>query len=88
MKRSWGRWAVLGAMAMAMGAGAQPNTLPPKPPHHKLDPKANQAERLGLMMVADGAPAFLAQLRALHGTEITLGELSQQKASSLPASCR
>jgi putative membrane protein len=82
MKRSWERWAVLGAMVMAMGAGAQPQDPKGKQPHHKMDPKADQAAQMGRRMVADGAPAFLAQLRAINETEIALGELSQQKASS------
>jgi putative membrane protein len=82
MKRSWGRWTVLGAMVMAMGVGAQPQQPPQKQPHHKMDPKADQAERTSRMMVGDGVPAFLAQLRAINETEIALGELTQQRASN------
>ncbi|WP_375768496.1 DUF4142 domain-containing protein [Archangium gephyra] len=93
MKRSWGRWAVLGAMAMGLGGSAMAQDLPPKPqwqqpsqgqhqPHKTGDIKADQAHRVGMMMVADGAPAFLAQLRAINETEISLGELSVQKAAN------
>jgi putative membrane protein len=94
MKRSWGRrWAMLGGMVVAMGVGrllAEAQTGVPAPPSleqarqpgHKLDPKADQARRMGVLMLADGVPAFLAQLRALNETEIALGELTVQKAAS------
>ena len=87
MKRSWGRWAVLGSMAMALGMGgsamAQPQAQGGKhSPHKTGDIEADQAHRVSLMMVADGAPAFLAQLRAVNESEIALGELTVQKAAS------
>jgi putative membrane protein len=87
MKRSWGRWAVLGSMAMALGMGgpamAQPQAQAGKQQPHKTgDIKADQAHRVGMMMVADGAPAFLAQLRSINESEIALGELTVQKAAN------
>lgn len=81
MRCAWRRWAVLGAMAMAM-VGGSAVAQGQQQPHPKMDPKAEQAARMGRMMLADGVPAFLAQLRAINETEITLGELSQRKASS------
>ncbi|OJT17208.1 hypothetical protein BO221_46660 [Archangium sp. Cb G35] len=80
MKRSWGRWAVLGSMAMALGLGGPAIAQPPS--HKTGDIKADQAHRVGMMMVADGAPAFLAQLRAINESEIALGELTVQKAAN------
>ncbi|HEX5749422.1 MAG TPA: DUF4142 domain-containing protein [Archangium sp.] len=85
MKRSWGRWAVLGSMAMALGMGGPAMAQASKTghmPHKTGDIKADEAHRVGMMMLADGAPAFLAQLRAINESEIALGELTVQKAAS------
>ncbi|WNG40799.1 DUF4142 domain-containing protein [Archangium violaceum] len=91
MKRSWGRWALLGTLvvggsAMAQGRPGASQQIPEQQqqPHHqqKRDPMALQATQLGRAMVADGVPAFLSQLQRINETEITLGELTHQKASS------
>ena len=80
MKRSWGRWAVLGSMAMALGLGG--SAMAQHAPHKTGELKADEAHRVNVMMLADGAPAFLAQLRAINESEIALGELTVQKAAS------
>ncbi|MCY1082495.1 DUF4142 domain-containing protein [Archangium lansingense] len=98
MRRSWGRrWAMLGAMVVTMGVGgllahaqtgvpAQPQWPQPpmgqKQPEYRKHPQAYQAEQMGRLMVADGAPAFLAQLHSINETEIALGELTLQKSST------
>lgn len=90
MKRSWGRWALLGTLvvggsAMAQGRPGAEQQIPEQqqqPHHQKRDPMALQATELGRMMVADGIPAFLSQLQRINETEISLGELTHKKASS------
>ncbi|HYO56112.1 DUF4142 domain-containing protein [Archangium sp.] len=86
MKRSWGRWALLGAMALGGSAMAQGgSTAKPQSPeqqHQKLDPKATQTAAMSQLLIANGMPAFLSQLRAINETEMSLGELSHQKAST------
>ncbi|WNG61665.1 DUF4142 domain-containing protein [Archangium gephyra] len=80
MKRSWGRWAVLGSMAMALGLGGP--VMAQHAPHKTGELKADEAHRVSVMMLADGAPAFLAQLRGINESEIALGELTVQKAAN------
>ncbi|QRN98357.1 DUF4142 domain-containing protein [Archangium violaceum] len=91
MNRWWGRWALLGAMTVTLGGSAlaqgRPGTSQQQPEQKssvdkKRDPMAEQTVELGRMMVADGIPAFLAQLHGMNQTEIALGELTEQKASS------
>jgi putative membrane protein len=83
----WGRWVLLGAMAVAGnavlaqgGPGSPPQATPPSKHEKKPNPKEEQAMELGRMMVADGEQGFLAQLHDINQTEITLGELTRQKA--------
>ncbi|WP_257451010.1 DUF4142 domain-containing protein [Archangium lipolyticum] len=90
MNRSWGRWALLGVMAVTVGglALAQERPGAAQPPEQKSvrsekrDPMAKQIAELGRMMVADGIPAFLTQLHGINQTEIALGELTRQKSLS------
>jgi putative membrane protein len=91
MNRWWGRWALLGTMAVTLGSAAlaqgRPGAsqqLPEQKTEHdkKRDPMTQQAAEGGRMMVADGIPAFLTQLHAVNQTEIALGELTRQKAST------
>lgn len=91
MNHAWGRWALLGALALTVGSsalaqqGAPPGTPPQTPAQQhskKLHPKEDQAADLGKSMVADGEQGFLAQLHEINETEIALGELAQQKGFS------
>jgi putative membrane protein len=91
MNLSRGRWALLGAMALVAGGsamaqqGAPPGTPPqtPQQKHEKkLHPMEDQAVELGKLMLADGEPGFLAQLHDINLTEISLGEMAQQKGYS------
>lgn len=90
MKRSWGRWVLLGAMVMGGSALAQgrPGAAQQVPETQqqmhgkKRNPMADQEAMLSRTMVADGVPAFLSQLQKINETEITLGELTHQKGST------
>jgi putative membrane protein len=75
---------VAGGSALAQGTQGGPisptQTAPLPKQEKKQNPQEAQAADLGRMMIADGEQGFLAQLHDINQTEITLGELTRQKA--------
>jgi putative membrane protein len=85
MNRWWGRWVLLGAMVMGGSTLAQ-EQKPGDPQRmeraRRPSPQQRQQMELGGMILPDGEQAFLSKLQELNQTEISLGELTQAKATS------
>jgi putative membrane protein len=82
MNRWWGRWTMVGMMAMGSAALGQEGVPgdPYQPPREEQRGPAVQPEMMARALVAPTPQGFLQQLYHLNQLEMTLGHLTQMKA--------